>query len=129
MTRAQAITYLRIAGQDNDRKAWTRLYAENKIGLAVAEKAWREGQALRAKLRASNPAIAAMQDRPYPTPRPDPFAPPKDLPWQNSYSNWCAHVSVAAAKHGARISFGPDTYNAWKVGIAPLEYAKMRGTR
>lgn len=61
--------------------------------------------------------------------RPAPFEPPRDLPWANSYANWCAHLSVAAAKHGSRIVHGPETYEAWRAGVEPLEYARARGKR
>ena len=45
--RDQIVAHMRVAGLENDRKAWTRLYVEHRISLAVAEQAWREGQALR----------------------------------------------------------------------------------
>ena len=50
----------------------------------------------------------------------------RDLPWQNSYSNWCEHIAHAAAKHDARIAFGSETYAAWRAGVSPDEYAKAR---
>lgn len=40
MTRAKAIAYLRIAGYHNDLARWTRVYCENRIGIAAARKAW-----------------------------------------------------------------------------------------
>lgn len=43
--RALILGHMRVAGCENDRKAWTRLYAENKISIAMAEEAWREGRA------------------------------------------------------------------------------------
>lgn len=47
MKREHAISYLRIAGYDNDRAAWTRLYVENRISYAAAQKAWSEGVLMR----------------------------------------------------------------------------------
>lgn len=47
--RELALGHMRVAGHENDRKAWMRLYAENKISLAVAEDAWRNGRAAAAK--------------------------------------------------------------------------------
>ncbi len=43
--RDLVIGHMRVAGCEDDRKAWMRLYAENKISLAVAEEAWRTGRA------------------------------------------------------------------------------------
>lgn len=42
--RELVLGHMRVAGYENDRKAWTRLYVENKISLAVAEEAWRNGR-------------------------------------------------------------------------------------
>jgi hypothetical protein len=47
MKREHAIAYLRIAGYDNDRAAWTRLYVENRVSYAAAKKAWEEGVLMR----------------------------------------------------------------------------------
>lgn len=47
MKRAHAITYLQIAGYDDDKEAWTRLYIENRISYAAAKKAWAQGVAMR----------------------------------------------------------------------------------
>jgi hypothetical protein len=51
------------------------------------------------------------------------------LPWRNSYSNWTMRLSESAAKHGASIAFGSETYDAWKAGISPDTYAKSRARR
>ena len=42
--RKTAIEHMKIAGYNNDRHAWVRLYAEHRIGFEIAESAWREGQ-------------------------------------------------------------------------------------
>jgi len=70
-----------------------------------------------------------FKDPDAPRSRPDPFAPPRDLPWENSYANWCDHLRVGAAKHNAKITYGANTYSAWQAGIPPFEYAKIKGTR
>lgn len=46
--RELTLAHLRIAGYDNDRAAWTRLYVENRISYAVAKKAWEDGVRMRA---------------------------------------------------------------------------------
>lgn len=51
--RELVLGHMRVAGHENDRKAWMRLYTENKISLAVAEDAWRNGRA--AAMRDSKP--------------------------------------------------------------------------
>lgn len=52
-----------------------------------------------------------------------------DLPWQSSYANWTIRVGEAAARHNARIAFGPETYDAWAAGISPDAYARDRARR
>ena len=49
MNRATALTYLRIAGYHNDQTAFTRLYVENRVSYEAAKKAYREGQAQKAR--------------------------------------------------------------------------------
>jgi hypothetical protein len=44
-----------------------------------------------------------------------PPAPAAHAPKQ-SYAAWCDLVSLAAAKHGRRLAFGPETHNAWRTG-------------
>jgi hypothetical protein len=51
---------------------------------------------------------------------------PLQLPWENSYSNWCTHLGRAAGDHNARIDYGSETYDAWQAGVAPDDYAKAR---
>ena len=46
MTRKEAISAMEAAGAADDRQAFTRLYVENKISLAVANEAWRRGARL-----------------------------------------------------------------------------------
>ena len=41
--RACVLSLMRIAGAENDRGKWMRLYVENPIGRPAADKAWREG--------------------------------------------------------------------------------------
>ena len=41
--RACVLSLMRIAGAEDDRKTWMRLYVENPIGRPAADKAWREG--------------------------------------------------------------------------------------
>ena len=43
MTRKQTILAMEAAGAADDRQAFTRLYVENRISLAVANEAWRKG--------------------------------------------------------------------------------------
>lgn len=52
--------------------------------------------------------------------------PSDQLPWRSSYANWTIRVGEAAAKHGATISFGSETHDAWKAGVSPDAYAKAR---
>lgn len=51
MTRKQAIACIRAAGAEGDRKAFMRLYVENRISLQVANEAWQEGQRFGAFVR------------------------------------------------------------------------------
>jgi hypothetical protein len=44
VTRKAAIEAIKAAGARNDRKAFLRLYVENRISLAAANAAWREGE-------------------------------------------------------------------------------------
>lgn len=44
-----------------------------------------------------------------------PPAPAANAP-KHSYAAWCDLVSLAAAKHGRRVAFGPATHNAWRTG-------------
>lgn len=46
--RELTLAHMRIAGYDDDHAAWTRLYIEHKISLAVAKEAWRQGKAMKA---------------------------------------------------------------------------------
>ena len=66
-------------------------------------------------------------------PRPSPWGEADtasdSLPWRNSYANWTVRVGEAAAKHGATISFGSETHDAWKAGVSPDAYAKARAKR
>lgn len=39
----RAIESMRYAAYHDDRKAWTRLYVENRVGLARANAAWQSG--------------------------------------------------------------------------------------
>lgn len=48
MTRKQALQCIRGAGATNDKQAFTRLYVENRISLAAAQQAFREGARLAA---------------------------------------------------------------------------------
>lgn len=50
----------------------------------------------------------------------------RDLPWRESYLNWCTHVGRSAARHNAVIEFGPATYEAWEIGTSPEQYASAR---
>lgn len=47
MTRKQAIAALKVAGAQDDRKTWMRVYVENRVSLAVAHEAWHDGQKFR----------------------------------------------------------------------------------
>lgn len=58
MTRKQAITVLKAAGAEGDKPTWMRVYAENRISFAVAQQAWRDGQAF-ARFVAQRDASAA----------------------------------------------------------------------
>lgn len=40
---SRAIASMRYAAYHNDRKAWTRLYVENRVGLMRANAAWASG--------------------------------------------------------------------------------------
>lgn len=42
--REQALTHMRRAGYDGDRKAWLRLYCENRISRESAEYAYQRGE-------------------------------------------------------------------------------------
>ena len=44
MTRTEAITYIRIAGQHNDRANFNRIYGETKLSFAEADAAYQDGQ-------------------------------------------------------------------------------------
>jgi hypothetical protein len=48
LTRKVALQVLRAAGAENDKALFMRTYVENRISLAVANTAWREGQRLAA---------------------------------------------------------------------------------
>lgn len=43
MTRAQALVRIRAAGAEGDRRAFVRLYVENRVSIAAATEAWNEG--------------------------------------------------------------------------------------
>jgi hypothetical protein len=45
MKRADLIACLKHAGATGDKKTFTRLYCENRISRAVADKAWSDGVA------------------------------------------------------------------------------------
>lgn len=49
MTRKMLLGYLRLAGYENDRKAWTRLYVEHRIGFVAAEQSWNDGVNMRGR--------------------------------------------------------------------------------
>lgn len=49
MKRADALTYLTIAGFHGDRAAFTRLYIENRISYGVAKAAYEQGRAALAR--------------------------------------------------------------------------------
>lgn len=49
MKRADAMTYLTIAGFHEDRAAFTRLYIENKISYGSAKAAYEQGRAAKAR--------------------------------------------------------------------------------
>ena len=51
MTRKQALAAMESAGAADDRQAFTRLYVENRISLAVANEAWRRGARFAAFVR------------------------------------------------------------------------------
>jgi len=45
MNKRQAVlNHMAIAGYNNDRAAWMRLYTENRISRSTADKAWLDGQ-------------------------------------------------------------------------------------
>jgi hypothetical protein len=44
MKRKLALDALRVAGFENDRRAFVRLYVENRVSIETAERAWREGR-------------------------------------------------------------------------------------
>lgn len=46
MTRKLALDALRVAGFEHDRRAFTRLYIENRVSIQAAERAFREGRRL-----------------------------------------------------------------------------------
>jgi hypothetical protein len=48
LTRKVALQVLRAAGAQNDKALFVRTYVENRISLAAANTAWREGQRLAA---------------------------------------------------------------------------------
>jgi hypothetical protein len=43
MKREAVLRALKAAGSTNDKQAWTRLYVENRVSLAVANQMWCEG--------------------------------------------------------------------------------------
>lgn len=43
MKRADALTHIRIAGFHGDKKAFTRLYVENRVSYPAAQEAYRQG--------------------------------------------------------------------------------------
>lgn len=45
--RELTLSHLRIAGYDNDRGTWTRLYIENKVSYAIAKEALAAGVRMR----------------------------------------------------------------------------------
>lgn len=47
MKRADVLQALKGCGAENDRAKFTRLFVENRISKAAADKAWRDGVALR----------------------------------------------------------------------------------
>ena len=44
LPRKKALDLIRAAGAQDDRKAFVRLYVENRISRAAADKAWLEGK-------------------------------------------------------------------------------------
>lgn len=46
LSRKIALQVLRAAGADNDKALFMRTYVENRVSLAVANQAWREGRNL-----------------------------------------------------------------------------------
>lgn len=46
--REQALGWIRVAGYHEDSAAFTRLYIENRVSLAAAKEAFRNGRAQRA---------------------------------------------------------------------------------
>lgn len=46
MTRKQAITYMILAGKENDQRARVRLLVESRVNRAALNDAWSKGQAL-----------------------------------------------------------------------------------
>lgn len=42
--RAVVLEAMRLAGFENDRGRWMRLYIENPIGRAAADEAWAKGE-------------------------------------------------------------------------------------
>ena len=51
MKRKDALAYIKVAGFHNDSKTFTRLYVENRIAYSGAVKEWRDGAAMRGKVR------------------------------------------------------------------------------
>jgi len=80
------------------------------------------------KARAEKPAKPPKRVAPK-SPWGEVDTPADQLPWRNSYANWTMRVGEAAAKHGAPIAFGSETYDAWEAGISPDAFAKARARK
>ena len=48
MTRKTALVLLRVAGYHNDTKAFVRLYVENRVSIAAADREWERGKQMQA---------------------------------------------------------------------------------
>jgi hypothetical protein len=67
----------------------------------------------RAARKAAQPATKKLSTKAVPKTADSP--PSTSVPAQ-SYAAWCELVSAAAAKHGRRVAFGPETHDAWRAG-------------
>ncbi len=43
--RKTVLEHMKVAGANNDRHAWSRLYVENRVSREVAERQWQTGRA------------------------------------------------------------------------------------
>ncbi len=67
LTRKAALAAINTAGIENDQQAFVRLYTENRVGMAAASAAFREGRKIAAHYAAKrerDDAIAIMASEP-----------------------------------------------------------------